>query len=69
MTAIKAVAGKRGLDKHLDGSWKKDGPGMRHTKFFTVVEDDAEGKAVTVVPSEYLTHLSRAYANYRKISA
>lgn len=31
--------------------------GMRHTKFFTVVEDDAEGKAANVLPSEYLKTL------------
>ncbi len=31
--------------------------GMRHTKFFTVVEDDAEGKAASVLPSEYLKKL------------
>jgi hypothetical protein len=30
---------------------------LRHTKFFTVVENDAEGKTATVVPSEYLRKL------------
>jgi len=34
---------------------------MRRTKFFAVVEDDTKGETATVVPSEYLTHLTKAY--------
>ncbi len=30
---------------------------LRQTKFFTAVEDDAEGKTATVMPSEYLRKL------------
>ena len=30
---------------------------MKHTKFFTIVEDDPQGETVTVGPSEYLRRL------------
>jgi hypothetical protein len=41
---------------------------LRQTRFFTVVEDDAEGKTATVMPSEYLRKL-QPYEAIAKLKA
>ena len=38
--------------------------GVRRTKFFTVAENDADEKAATVMPSEYLKKLQPREAIY-----